>query len=66
LPVPPAFVLPISLCARISAGDHDAECELDEGLRKASTSSSTKRKRFGDRRRPLLFQSFRRRASKPE
>ena len=55
LPVPPAFVLPINLCARISAGDHDAERELDEGLREGINFLEHETgKRFGDRRRPLV------------
>jgi pyruvate,orthophosphate dikinase len=55
LPVPPAFVLPISLCARISAGDRDAERELDEGLRQGINFLEHETgKRFGDRRRPLV------------
>lgn len=55
LPVPPAFVLPISLCARLSGGDHDAERELDDGVREGiEFLERSTGKRFGDRRRPLL------------
>jgi pyruvate,orthophosphate dikinase len=55
LPVPPAFVLPISLCARVSAGDSDAERELDDGIRTGIEFLERETgKRFGDRRRPLL------------
>jgi pyruvate,orthophosphate dikinase len=55
VPVPPAFVLPISLCARINAGDHDAARELDDGLRHGiAFLENASGRRFGDRRRPLL------------
>ena len=55
LPIPPAFVLPVSLCPRIVAGDSDAEHELREGLQLgiAFLEKATGH-RFGDRRRPLL------------
>ena len=55
VPVPPAFVLPISLCARINAGDRDAERDLDDGLRQGiAFLEDANGKRFGDRRAPLL------------
>ncbi len=55
LPVPPAFVLPVKLCAAIVKGDPDAERKLTDGLAEgmAFLESATGR-RFGDRRRPLL------------
>jgi pyruvate, orthophosphate dikinase len=55
IPVPPAFVLPISLCDKINAGDRDAARELDDGLRQgiAFLERATGR-RFGGRRAPLL------------
>jgi pyruvate,orthophosphate dikinase len=55
LPVPPAFVLPVELCAAIVAGSPDAERNLAEGLREGIAFLETvSGKRFGDRRRPLL------------
>jgi pyruvate,orthophosphate dikinase len=55
VPVPPAFVLPISLCARINAGDADAAREMDDGLRQGvAFLERATGKRFGDRRAPLL------------
>jgi pyruvate,orthophosphate dikinase len=55
VPVPPAFVMPISLCASINAGDRDAARELEDGLRQGiAFLESVSGKRFGDRRRPLL------------
>jgi pyruvate,orthophosphate dikinase len=55
LPVPPAFVLPVELCAAIVAGDPDAERHLAEGLRDGiAFLESVTGKQFGDRRRPLL------------
>ena len=55
LPVPPAFVLPVELCAAIVAGDPDAERHLADGLREGiAFLESVSGKRFGDRRRPLL------------
>jgi pyruvate,orthophosphate dikinase len=55
LPVPPAFVLPVELCAAIVAGDPDAERHLTDGLREGiAFLESVSGKRFGDRRRPLL------------
>jgi pyruvate,orthophosphate dikinase len=55
LPVPPAFVLPIELCAAIVAGEAQARKHVGEGLREgiAFLEQATGR-RFGDRRRPLL------------
>ena len=55
LPVPPAFVLPIELCAAVVAGDPQAQRDVSEGLREgvASLEKATGRK-FGDRRKPLL------------
>ena len=55
LPVPPAFVLPVSLCAAIVDGDRHAKQKLSDGLTEgiAFLEAATGRK-FGDRRRPLL------------
>jgi pyruvate,orthophosphate dikinase len=55
LPVPPAFVLPIDLCAAIVEGDHRADQQVTSGLREgiAFLEQSTGRI-FGDRRNPLL------------
>lgn len=55
LPVPPAFVLPIDLCAAIVAGDAGAMQDLAAGLREgiAFLESATGRQ-FGARRDPLL------------
>ena len=55
VPVPPAFVLPVSLCAGINAGDPEAARELDDGLRDGiAFLERATGKRFGDRRAPLL------------
>ena len=55
LPVPPAFVLPIELCAAIVGGDQNAKQELTDGLNKGiAFLEGVTGKRFGDRRRPLL------------
>jgi pyruvate, orthophosphate dikinase len=55
LPVPPAFVLPVKLCADIIAHRADAEQELWDGLKQGiDFLESTTGKRFGDRRQPLL------------
>lgn len=56
LPVPPAFVLPVALCADIIGGKPDAERDLREGLKQgiAFLEQATGR-RFGDRRKPLLL-----------
>lgn len=55
LPVPPAFVLPIGLCAAIVAGETGARAEAATALRDgiAFLENVTGRK-FGDRRAPLL------------
>jgi pyruvate, orthophosphate dikinase len=55
LPVPPAFVLPVGLCAAMVAGDADAKQQLADGLREgiAYLETATGRQ-FGDRRNPLL------------
>jgi len=55
LPVPPAFVLPIELCAAIAAGDHDAQKRLTGGLAEGiAFLEQATGAIFGDRRRPLL------------
>lgn len=55
LPVPPAFVLPVKLCADIIAGHAHAERHLHEGLKEGiAFLEDVTGKRFGDRRRPLL------------
>ncbi len=56
LPVPPAFVLPIELCATILAGAADAERELADSLKQGVDflEQACGGRRFGDRRRPLL------------
>jgi pyruvate,orthophosphate dikinase len=55
LPVPPAFVIPVDLCAGIVAGDAHAERRLMDGLREGiAFLEDVTGKRFGDRRRPLL------------
>ncbi len=55
LPVPPAFVLPVDLCAAIVAGKRKASAELrgliDRGMAHLEAVTGC---RFGDRRRPLL------------
>jgi len=55
LPVPPAFVLPIELCAAIVNREPNARQELADGLAEgmAFLEQATGRQ-FGDRRRPLL------------
>ncbi len=54
VPVPPAFVLPISLCARTNAGE-DTGREIDDGLRQGiAFLEGASGRRFGDRRAPLL------------
>jgi pyruvate,orthophosphate dikinase len=55
VPVPPAFVLPIGLCAAIVEGDHDAKHALKDGLQEgiAFLEEATGRS-FGDHRQPLL------------
>ena len=55
LPVPPAFVLPVELCAAIASGDADARQSLADGLTEGiAFLEKATGKRFGDRRRPLL------------
>ena len=55
LPVPPAFVLPIRLCAAIVKGDFHAKRQLTEGLNAGiAFLENVTGKKFGDRRRPLL------------
>lgn len=54
LPVPPAFVLPIALCAAAARGEDVAEkfaAGLKEGIAYLEDATG---QRFGDRRRPLL------------
>ncbi|WP_029002535.1 PEP/pyruvate-binding domain-containing protein [Azorhizobium doebereinerae] len=55
LPVPPAFVLPVGLCAAIVRGERDARERMETGLAKgiAFLEEATGRT-FGDGRRPLL------------
>ena len=55
LPVPPAFVLPVELCADVIGNDPQAGRHLCEGLQQgiAFLEEATGR-RFGDRRQPLL------------
>ena len=55
LPVPPAFVLPVKLCAAIIAKDPRAELHLHDGLKEGiAFLESATGKRFGDGRLPLL------------
>ncbi len=55
LPVPPAFVLPISLCAAMVKGDAAAADDLAEGLTEGvEFLENVTGRLFGDRRRPLL------------
>jgi pyruvate,orthophosphate dikinase len=55
LPVPPAFVVPIELCAAVVAGDPKADRQLVDGLTEGiAFLESVTGKRFGDRHRPLL------------
>ncbi|MDE5442928.1 pyruvate, phosphate dikinase [Bradyrhizobium sp. CSA207] len=55
LPVPPAFVLPVKLCANIIAGHAHAERHLRDGLKEGiAFLEDATGKRFGDRRHPLL------------
>ena len=55
LPVPPAFVLPIELCAEIVDGRPGAMKSLDAGLAEGiAFLEAATGKRFGDRRQPLL------------
>jgi pyruvate,orthophosphate dikinase len=55
LPVPPAFVLPVKLCAAIIDRDPHAERDLHEGLKEGiAFLEAATGKRFGDHRQPLL------------
>ncbi len=55
LPVPPAFVLPISLCAATVARRAEAVRDLADGLTEGMAFlENATGKRFGDRRHPLL------------
>jgi pyruvate, orthophosphate dikinase len=55
LPVPPAFVLPVGLCAAIAAHEEAAERTLHDGLKEGiAFLEAVTGKRLGDRRRPLL------------
>ena len=55
LPVPPAFVLPVKLCAAIIDKERHAERHLRDGLKEGiEFLESATGKRLGDRRRPLL------------
>src|SRR3974390_970569 len=55
LPVPPAFVLPIKLCAALAKGDRIAKQKLQEGLTDGiAFLEDATGARLGDRRRPLL------------
>jgi pyruvate, orthophosphate dikinase len=55
VPVPPAFVLPIGLCAAINAGDREAVRTMEDGLLEGiAFLERATGKRFGDRRAPLL------------
>ena len=55
LPVPPAFVLPVGLCAAVNAERRKASASLrdliDRGMERLETATG---RHFGDRRRPLL------------
>ena len=55
LPVPPAFVLPVKLCAAIIGKEAHAEINLHEGLKEGiAFLEQATGKRFGDHRQPLL------------
>lgn len=55
LPVPPAFVLPVDLCAAIVRGDGDARNALKDGLKEGiAFLEEATGKQLGDTRRPLL------------
>ena len=55
LPVPPAFVLPVKLCAAIIDGDGHAERHLRDGLKDGiEFLENATGKHLGDRRQPLL------------
>ncbi len=56
LPVPPAFVLPISHCAAVLSRQAHAERDLRDGLKAGIAFLEQQTgKRFGDHRRPLLL-----------
>jgi pyruvate, orthophosphate dikinase len=55
LPVPPAFVLPVKLCAAIIGKEAHAERDLRDGLKEGiQFLEGATGKRFGDHRLPLL------------
>ena len=55
LPVPPAFVLPVKLCADVNDNKAHAEHQLQHGLKDGiEFLEGATRRRFGDRRNPLL------------
>ena len=55
LPIPPAFVLPVKLCADIIDKNPHAEKHVRDGLKTGiAFLESITGKRFGDRRHPLL------------
>jgi pyruvate,orthophosphate dikinase len=55
LPVPPAFVLPVELCAAIAKRDSDAKQNLADGLTEGiEFLENATGERLGDRRQPLL------------
>jgi len=55
LPVPPAFVLPATLCAGVNANEAEALHALEQGLRKGIAElEALTGKGFGDPRAPLL------------
>lgn len=55
LPVPPAFVLPVKLCADLIDGRAHAERRLRDGLKEGiAFLEDTTGKRFGDHSQPLL------------
>jgi pyruvate, orthophosphate dikinase len=55
LPVPPAFILPVELCAAITRGEPGAKKTMVEGLDAGiKFLERTTGRIFGDRRRPLL------------
>ncbi|MGE5148067.1 MAG: PEP/pyruvate-binding domain-containing protein, partial [Candidatus Eiseniibacteriota bacterium] len=55
LPVPPAFVLPVKLCAAIVRDEPDARQKLSDGLSEGiDFLERTTGRRLGDRRKPLL------------
>ena len=55
LPVPPAFVLPVALCAAIVRDDSHAKQKLTDGLSEGiAFLEKATGKLFGDRRRPIL------------